>query len=200
MLENCPNCGYSTAGLRVSKCPECGSNVPDEPDVPPLTAPHPAIRHLLSIGMTMLTLAVASFEAFVPGTPQPWAVMPLTVILPAFVLWPIGFLVLIAVAYALAYPIRRGVEEISNKQSSFAYGMLALAWCWMIFGARYAVRYQGVPYLVTCVLAQAAFTGLILCAERINAKRRDFASASVYQLIVSIWLASYAFPYMGELP
>lgn len=197
MLENCPNCGYSTAGLRVSKCPECGSNVPD---VPPLTAPHPAIRHLMSIGMTILTLAVATFEAFVPGTPQPWAVMPIPVCLLVFFGGPIGFLVLTAVAYALAHPIQRGVERISGMQSSFARGVLALAWFWVIFGAQYALRYQGLPYLVTCVLAQAAFTGLILYAEKINAKRRDFVSASVYQLIVSIWLASYAFPYMGELP
>lgn len=194
MLEKCPTCGYSTAGLPVSKCPECGSNVPD---ILPSTAPHPALRILMCIGMTILTSGVAWFEVYVPDTPKPWAVMPFWVFLSILKYDAKGFLFFVAVACALTYPILRGSERISGLRFVFTYAMLVFAWFWMMSLSKYAIQYQGLTYFVTCVLAQAAFTGLILYAEKINEKRRDFASASVYQLIVSIWLASYAFPFMG---
>lgn len=64
----------------------------------------------------------------------------------------------------------------------------------------YGLRYQGMTYNVVCALVSALF--VVSCALVLWRARRhpSFDKSLLLHTLVFAWLASYAFPYLGELP
>lgn len=63
-----------------------------------------------------------------------------------------------------------------------------------------AQAYQSITYVAFCGLVQLLFTLTFLRVVMWNRRRQTFASAAAVHGLTSLWLASYAFPYYGELP
>jgi hypothetical protein len=203
-VSHCPSCGYDVRAMPAAVCPECGAPVPS---VAPPKAPVLVWRLAVATVLLMMVAIVGYVQTFVPAIPQVWGVIPFTVLAPlwlgwpltqihgAFALWP-----LMVVSAVALLPVVVGACRIRWWSILPLVGLQAVAGWWFIRGVRYGVEYQSVSYVLFCgavqVLVNGAFVFLVVRSRR----RPSFRSVAGLHGLACIWLASYAFPYMGELP
>ena len=193
----CPKCGYDSKGLPSALCPECGQSLP------PVSAPAvPALRWRLCLAgsMVALTAAVAYTTTVLPGVPRWWGPLPLTVVIPYFILGGLHALIPMTVSASLLFlPVALGCVRI--PWWSAVPMLVAIALAWFHLTLRYAdgLRSQGMAYVATCALMESAFCGALVVLLAMSTRRR-FWIVVFWHFLAAIWLASYAFPYYGELP
>lgn len=195
----CPNCGYSTRGLPSDVCPECGQRLPE---VAPPSAPHRQWRIAAAALMIAATIAVAWFTAMVPGYPHWWGPLPLTVLIPYFMTENaiLALVPVVGAAALMALPVLLGRTRIPLWTSLPVLGAMVFAWCYFAAGISYGRKYQSDGYVAACGSIQAVVTIILAGLWVADYRRRGFLLVLIWHLLVSVWLASYAFPYYGELP
>jgi hypothetical protein len=194
----CPKCGYDTKGLPSNICPECGERLPD---VPPQLRPDPAWRALWIAATLLATVAAAYLTTFLPGIPVWWAPMPLTVLIPALILesTTLAVVPIVAASVVLALPIALGRSRIPLWTAIPVLVISMVAWLWYLIRIPSALENQGIAYTVICWSLHGAFAAGMTTVWLLNLRRKRFTLLVAWHFLASIWLATYAFPYFGEL-
>jgi hypothetical protein len=149
-----------------------------------------------------LLLVLPFFLIFIVGVPVPFAPIPLVLVVPAllgapaFIVVSIPALIFWAVGWSLfARRVRPGIGLL------VFYGVLGVLNAVVLaLSIRYSLRHHGVIHtLVVSGLSLTLFAsgiGLAIWARR----RPTFPRHLAAQWVLALWLAWYAFPYLGELP
>jgi hypothetical protein len=156
-------------------------------------------RVLLAGLIPAATLGVAVVTTFLPGVPRWWGPLPVTVVFPIFLLqsFVLGFVPIVLVALLLATPVLLGRTRVPLWTALPVAGLVLLAWYWFARGVEYGFKYQGTTYVAVCGSLQIAATVFLAW---ISTRKPRFAVVFAWHLLAAVWLASYAFPYYGELP
>lgn len=195
----CPNCGYDARGLPSDLCPECGQRLPD---VAPSAGPQLRWR-LACAGVTIAaTVAVAWFTTMIPGVARWWGPLPLTFVIPYFITEnPVLAIVPITLAaFLLSIPLLLGCVRVPWWIAIPVLGIVVLAWYYFAIGVSYGLEYQGGAYVAVCVSIQVGVTLALAGLWIADRRRQSYIFVFLWHLLASVWLASYAFPYYGELP
>jgi hypothetical protein len=94
----------------------------------------------------------------------------------------------------------QGASAVPNRSYALWFVVATLSAIWSLGGWHYGVRYEGLEYTAFCTL----FSVALLCLSAFALWRArtvpSFSNALVFQTLLFLWLASDAFPYLGELP
>jgi hypothetical protein len=127
--------------------------------------------------------------------PLPWVVLVMVGIPIPLVSLAVGALFLVAT---------RGVSEdrprLSRGASLWFAATVAASAVWFVAGWRFGIGYQGRRHVLTCVGIGAVATLALLGLLAVNRSRPSPKSAVLFHFVLFCWLASYTFPYLGELP
>lgn len=157
---------------------------------------------MLSASVLVMAGVVGSLQAFMTGVPKPWAVLPLTVVIPVFIIGvrALALLPLLLLVAVKIHPIALGHTRLRWWSWASVLAINALAWFGFVYSGSFAWKYHGELYVIVCGIALLAFTIAMFLVWRRNRQRPTFASVFAFHAIEAVWLASYAFPYLGELP
>lgn len=197
----CPECGYLLTALTEPRCPECGINFDRTKLLAEQSKNTKVFAGVLIVGFMVLIFFVGILASSA-GYPRPWSPLPITVVFPAFMT---GSIILAPLPLALAWAIWTapliGADRKVRWWSICGYAVLvALSALWYFGGWSYGLEYQGKSYVVAVstinAISTIALTGLLI----LNRLRAGFPTNLAFHVLVGCWLASYAFPYLGELP
>jgi hypothetical protein len=127
--------------------------------------------------------------------------MPLTVLVPALMLEGglLGIVPVTVAAVLLTVPLVIGRTRVPIGTVVPILGALSLAWLWFLVRLPAGLKEQGGGYVLVCGIVQSAFTVGLLVVWLANRNRSRFSAVVVWHFLASVWLASYAFPYFGEV-
>lgn len=113
---------------------------------------------------------------------------------------PIAFAVCMTISVAFASPLLSKRRRPTFWSLLPSLTVIALATAYFLYGASFGVQYQGPSYVVTCGLA--GVIAIVLLAGSWIAARRNasYFYSFLHFVILVIWMNSFAFAYMGELP
>jgi hypothetical protein len=158
-------------------------------------------RLLLGAAIVVSTLGLAIVVTLLPGVPRWWGPLPLTVVVPFFIVGPVlAFVPVLVLALGLSVPLLLARVRVPWWTTIPILGIAAISWFYFVCGIGYGVEYQGPAYVVACGAIQSACTGGLAVLWVLNRRRRSYALVAVWHALAALWLASYAFPYYGELP
>jgi hypothetical protein len=157
---------------------------------------------VLALGTVGITVALGYATTVLPGVPRWWGPLPLTVVIPYFMTGTpfLAFLPLVGAALILSTPALARARRVTWWSTVPVALTVGLAWFWFASGILFGLQYEGANYVVTCGAFQGIFTIAFVVIWEMSRRTRSFGLAATWHIIVSLWLASYAFPYMGELP
>jgi hypothetical protein len=110
------------------------------------------------------------------------------------------------IAAACALPILTSIATIrAQRRPSLstlivAGLMILLAWIYFVRGVGFALQYQGIAYVAVCGVVDLIATGALISLGLKLRSRGSFLGLFAFHAILCLWVATYAFPYMGELP
>ncbi len=133
--------------------------------------------------------------------------MPALTIIPAFAIATLGInprlAVLLPPLLFLAW--NPGLLNGSKSAPKRSYGLLliliALDVAWFVYGWRLGLEYEGAQY--THAVAYVNLMWVVPLGALASFERRgtpSFAKNLALHCAIFVWLAWYAFPYLGELP
>ena len=156
-------------------------------------------------GLSTVLVAFAcclSVGAFGGGSPTILAPASLFFVLPVFQGVPLVLAISIFIfAFAMwILPQYRGSSALPTR-TLVLLGMTAfVSMLWYVIGWNFSVHVEGMPYVATCfVLSCAMLLGCALLALRAREKPNYLVNLSAHALLF-VWLATYAFPYLGATP
>jgi hypothetical protein len=196
----CSNCGYTLTGLKEQRCPECGLAF-DPATLEVERRRRAPLALAISLGGALLVFIVGAIMISV-GYPRPWAPLPLTIVIPAFVwgneaLAPLPLAIFAGLWLAPVSWTRRRIRWWSIAATA---ALIVLSALWLIAGWSYGVKYEGRAYTLAVTLIGVLCMGLLSALLILNCLRPSLMTNLIFHLAVGCWLASYAFPYLGELP
>jgi len=149
----------------------------------------------------MALLIPASLGTFLLSGPSISAPYPALVVVPGL-LFGIPAALLPALLFFAWHPsLFKGSTTLPKRTYIGFVALVILNATWFIAGWKFGLEFQGVHYTrLVCainVLWVATLAGLLLRYRKANA---SFASNLVVHWLLFVWLAWYAFPYLGELP
>jgi hypothetical protein len=167
--------------------------------------PRARFRVAIAAAIVAASMGLGYVQTFPPGVPRWWGVLPYPVIFPAFMIgsrWPliVALIPIGLIAAVSTLPVVFGSRRIRWWSVGSMLALLALAWTWLGLGFGFAMEYQAPGYAVFCAVAQACFTLSFVFIYIRNRRSPGFVTKAVFHGLACLWLASYAFPYMGELP
>ena len=158
----------------------------------------------LTVLAALSLVAPATLGLFFTGAPTIFCPFPTLTILPAFVLSGLAPLVvaiptLLFIAWNSA--LFRGAPT-APLRSYILFGVLAaLSVVYFIGSWSYGLRYQGRKYTEAITLVNAIWIALLTVLFIVSRVRKpSFALNLTVHWLLFVWLAWYAFPYLGELP
>lgn len=136
------------------------------------------------------------------GTPEVWAPFPLTVILPLFITGSriLAVIPLAILSFVITLPVLAGNTRLRWYSWSAPLIVASFSWLNLFLGSSYSWGYHGVAYTLTCVAANFAFSGALAVLWIKLRRGPSFVLVEVFHAALSLWLATYAFAYLGELP
>lgn len=143
--------------------------------------------------------------AFFSGVPTTFYPLPALAVLPTLLLAPLGlWKAAAAVPTVLFFIWNPGLFRGEAKVPKRSYVLLAIAIVLTIVdfvvGWRWGLQYQGAKYTyVVCAINVGWITFLSLAFVR-GWRKTSFGHSLFLHLMLFVWLAWYAFPYLGELP
>jgi hypothetical protein len=149
-------------------------------------------------------LIPAAVGSLVAGVPTEICPLPLLTIIPAFI-FSGAHQVAVIVPSLLFFVWNRGLlrgEARTPNRSYVLIGVLTiLTIIYFVKGWDFGLRYQGLGYTRAVCLVNIVWIIAILmvCARSWNANSSFKLNLFLHWLLFA-WLASYAFPYLGELP
>jgi FtsH-binding integral membrane protein len=105
-----------------------------------------------------------------------------------------------AVAALLGLPLLFGARRVRLETGIPVVLVMLLSGAWYIFGFRYAVRYQALDYAVACTVITLGWSVTLVLLWRSTVRSPSQVRTAAFHAVASVWIASYAFPWMGELP
>jgi hypothetical protein len=131
---------------------------------------------------------------------------PALTVLPAFVLsslhlWAAAVIVP-TLFFLLWNPgLFRGEGKIPRRSLGLLIVAVALTVIWFVAGWKDGLHYQGAKYIYAVCIVNIAWVILLgAMFARYWKSESSFRVSLVLQWLVFVWLAWYAFPYLGELP
>lgn len=198
-VPTCPNCEYDTRGLPSDVCPECGERLPD---LAPPVAPRLEVRLALAFVIIAATLLVGWFTTMVPSIPVWWGPLPLPVVFPLFITENRGLAMvpIFITAALLMIPVILGRVQIPWATTVPVAALMALAMLSSTSSISFALQYHGSFYVVVSLSIHLAMNASLIAIWIHNRRRQRYVFVVLWHMLASLWLASYAFPYYGELP
>jgi hypothetical protein len=163
-------------------------------------------RRLLVIVAGLSLLIPAWIGLFSSGVPTLYAPLPTLTILPAFMLsvWHLQSLAILvpSVLFFLWSPGLLFRQDTNMpKRTMVLLGFLSvLTIVYFLFEWNEGQHYQGAHYTTVLCLFNAVWLGL-LWGVLIHCRRRPSFRGNLFlHWLLFVWLAWYAWPYLGELP
>lgn len=128
--------------------------------------------------------------------------MPLTIVIPYFLTENsvLGIVPITLAAFGLSIPLLLGYVRVPWWTAIPVLGIVVLAWYYFATGVSYGLQFQGGGYVAVCVSIQVGVTLALAGLWIANRRRQSYIFVFLWHLLASVWLASYAFPYYGEVP
>jgi hypothetical protein len=162
---------------------------------------YPKIATTLA-GLLVALAAAQSLGAFGGGSPTILSPVSVPLAIPALLGAPLPLVVLTfaGIFWLWCFQLFNGTPLVPRRTTLLLGVMAALSTASFAIGWDYGIRYQGLTYTITCVVASTAM--LACCAFILwrARKRASFSGSVLLHTLTFVWLASYAFPYLGETP
>jgi hypothetical protein len=126
--------------------------------------------------------------------------MPLLVMIPAFIVRVGAVLVPIALFFAWNPSLFRGQETVPKRTYWLLGIIILLNAAWFASGRKWGVEFEGIRYVRIVGIVNAAWSALLVALFAAFRKRGTFNNNLFLHWMLFVWLAWYAFPYLGELP
>ena len=160
----------------------------------------------LVVVFALLSVVFAALSWFTlsQGVPKIYAPFNLLVVLPLFVLGRGTYFLVFAIVPVFfclwCWPILRHGARLPTRSIVLLILTVVLSAISLIFGFRYGVEYQGVGHVIG-VAAINVICWVLLGVLALIARRRPSILHNLgFHAALFAWLASYAYPYLGELP
>ena len=158
---------------------------------------------MASAALTLMAgtcLAIPAMIGLSAGEPRPLSPMPMLVVIPAFLFRVGAVLVPIAFFFAWNPTLFRG-QEIMPKRTYWLLGIsILLNAAWFAGGWKWGVQFEGIRYVRIVGIVNAAWAALLVGLFAAFRKSGSFNKNLFLHWMLFVWLAWYAFPYLGELP
>jgi len=92
----------------------------------------------------------------------------------------------------------RGRARVPKRTLFLWVATLILSTAWFCVGWEVGREFQGNKYLAMCALASCGFALAVGCALLINLRRPSFLLSLGAHFLLFAWIATYAFPWIGE--
>jgi hypothetical protein len=163
-------------------------------------------QRFLTLVCGLALLIPAWIGLFLRGFPTILCPMPALTVIPAFLLANAG-LYRIAIAVPVVFfflwnpHLLRGRAEIPKRTYFLFVTTILLSIIWFVGGWKYGLEYRGSSFTYSVCVVNALWIAL-LCLLFIRSWKRNssFPSSLALHWALFVWLAWYAFPYLGELP
>ena len=198
---SCPRCGYSLAGLREERCPECGAAFDRER--PPIRGAGVDRRRAVvaAIGGAVVVFALI-WMANSAREPVAWSPYAIPLLLPRTWGVPAPFVA----AGAAACFLVSGVSLLrGNRKPPVAWAPVvvlsaALSGFWCVRSYPLAAKHQSPEYAAATIAISAVSVVIVLIAWFVGRRRASFAAHWIVHVVSWVWMLGWALPYMGELP
>ncbi len=164
------------------------------------------LRALLFIATVVSNGAVGYAVTFLPGVPRWWGPMPMPTMYFALVWYGepeqrlLSVLPVMGVAALLGLPLLFGFRRVRLETGLPVLLAMLASGAWYVFGCVHGVFYGGLGFVVACsIVTLCANASLVVLWWSTVRSPSQFRTAG-FHAIASLWLASYAFPWFGELP
>lgn len=162
------------------------------------------MKHVSATVVAGLSLLIpAAVGLFIPGAPSALGPLPAITVTPAFFLPSPA--IAVAVPALLFFVWNPGLFRGESRVPTRSYWLLAVATVlsviWFVTGWKYGLRYQGARYVYeVCAANIAGLSLLAIVFSRYGKSKPSFGLNLALHWLLFVWLAWYAFPYLGELP
>jgi phosphatidylserine synthase len=136
------------------------------------------------------------------GSPNIVAPYPILLVFLAFEGMPLPIVLAAFLAFFWLWSVQlfRGKPGVPRRTVILMVITAGLSIAYFVTSWDYGLRYQGMTYNVVCALASALLlVGCALVFWRAR-KHASFGKSLLLHTLLFAWLASYAFPYLGETP
>ena len=156
----------------------------------------------LIAGLVVALVAGQSLGRFGGGVPSIVAPASMLLVYPVFMGLPVAIVIgaFVACFWLWRPSLFAGEPRVPNRTIVLLAVATGASAFMFIMGWDYARKYQDYGYALFCLVASALM--LVGCVALVWKGRMhpSFRSSLVAHIAVFAWLASYAFPYMGETP
>jgi hypothetical protein len=150
--------------------------------------------------MAGICLSVPAMIGLSAGEPRPLSPMPLLVVVPAFLVHVGAVLVPVALFFAWNPSLFRGQQTVPRR-TYWLLGITALLnVAWFAGGWKWGVEFEGIRYVRIVGIANIIWTTFLVSLFAAFRSRASFKKNLFLHWMLFVWLAWYAFPYLGELP
>jgi len=150
--------------------------------------------------MAGICLSVPAMISLSAGEPNPLSPMPLLVVVPAFLVHVGAVIVPVLLFFAWNPSLFRG-REIVPQRTYWLLGISILSnVVWFVAGWKWGVEFEGIRYVRLVGIANIIWATLLVSLFAAFRKRASFKKNLFLHWMLFVWLAWYAFPYLGELP
>lgn len=156
----------------------------------------------LSAGAAIALVALQSLGLLGGGAPNLLSPASVLLVFPVFMGFPpLIVVVIFVVAFLLWRPaLFSGEARIPTRTLVLLAAVAVLSAVFYVSGWSYGIKYQGALNTGVCLaLSVLLLVGCIVAAWR-GRKRPSFPTSLALHSILFVWVASYAFPYLGEAP
>ena len=150
--------------------------------------------------MAGICLAIPAMIGISAGEPRPLSPMPMLVMVPAFVVRVGAVLVPIALFFAWNPSLFRGRDTIPKRTYWLLGITILLNVAWFVSGWKWGVQFEGIRYVKIVGIVNAAWSVLLVALFVAFRNHGSFKKNLFLHWMLFVWLAWYAFPYLGELP
>jgi hypothetical protein len=159
----------------------------------------PVILTLVA-GCSLLIPAIAGL--LLTGVPTRFCPLPALTALPAMFLMQRLAVIVPTFLFFLWQPgLFKGDSQIPRRTYALVSIVFVLSVFWFIAGWKWGLQYQGIQHVRFVCLANTAWVAFLgLAFARSEKHAPSFKSNLFLHWILFVWLAWYAFPYLGELP
>jgi hypothetical protein len=135
------------------------------------------------------------------GTPTLLTPLPALVVVPTFVIGFPAIFVPSLFLFAWHPALFKGSAKFPKRTYVLFFLLVALSVAWFAFSWKWGIQFQGHKYTVTVSAINVTWAaGLGAALWRSSRTSPSFHSNLIIHWFLFAWLASCAFPYLGELP
>jgi hypothetical protein len=156
----------------------------------------------LTLSAALLLLLFSALPLLHSGVPATIRPLPILFILPVLLgVPPLIAILLPSILFCIwSGPLFRG-SAIPSRRTLVAttiVGMMSAVYFYSSW--RYGVKYQGYGYTLTMTLFSSFFAAAVGSVFALSRRTHSLAWSLAANLLLFVWVSTFAFPYLGELP